>query len=171
MTSVLIQDEGSFCFLHGTLLRSGRCCLLLCTDAHKHLYLCCAIIQPEQIVRSLPQMESFSKINRNQRGPNSLPVLFPLLCFCGPESVTPESLQSSVFCFPAFPSRGFICQDCFLQGHYSSFNLLSSMYRCQQSCGSWLLKQNQYPQALSARALISSKHHLPKYLSVFMGDA
>ena len=44
-----------------------------------------------------------------------------------------------------------------------------STYRCQESHGSWLLKQNRYPWALSACALISSKHHLPKYLCCIHG--
>lgn len=94
-----------------------------------------------------------------------MPV-FPLLCHPWVSAVW--HLQ----CFVSlrFTSQGFICQDCFLaQGHSSLFTLLSLMHWCQYRLGSWLLKQNRYPWALGSCALISSKHHLPKYLCCIHG--
>lgn len=50
------------------------------------------------------------------------------------------------------------------QGHPSSFKPLSLAYRCFHGHRSRPLRKNRYPWASSVCALISSQHHLPKYL-------
>lgn len=110
---------------------------------------------------------------RLQNPPNSWSVMLALLSFCRPHSVTIESLHPHFFSvlFPCISFPGLYLSR-LLPGSRSFLLIQPPLLDVLMPVEPWFLAAKAKSISLSAQcfsALISSKHHLPKYLCCIHG--